>query len=106
MKRSIQHGLFLTLALLAFLGPLGSANAQTVTTGRPVEVYADPSDLVIALDTAGTCGSSYFHIQRTNKNFTEFTAVALTAFSTGRSLRLIVASCAGDRNILSHGSVF
>ena len=66
MMRPIKHGLLLTLALLAFVGPLGSAKAQTVTTGRPVEVYADPSDLVIALDTPGNCSNSiFFVVQRT-----------------------------------------
>jgi hypothetical protein len=107
IMRTIKHGLLLTPALLAFIGPFGSAKAQTVITGRPVEVYADPSDVVIALDTPGNCSNSiFFNVERTNKNFAELTAVVLTAFSTGRSLKLFVASCANGRNIVSHGSVF
>lgn len=95
------------LLLLAVVGGFSSsAYALTVTIGKPVEVFADPSDVVVVLDTAGVCGSRFFHIQRVNKNFKELTAVALTAFSAGKNMRLFVASCSGDRNILSHGSTF
>src|SRR4051794_33418304 len=88
-----------------------SAHAQGVTIGRPLEVFADPSDVVIGLDTAGNCQrpgggtSGYFHIPRSNANFRELTAAALSAHSSGKRMRLFVASCSGDRNILSHGSV-
>src|SRR5215831_16314466 len=50
----------------------------TVTVGRPLEVFADPTDVVIGLDTAGSCGSKFFHIQRSSVNFKEFAAIALT----------------------------
>lgn len=79
--------------------------ALTVTIGKPLEVFADPSDVVVALDTAGSCGSKYFHIQRANPIFKELTAVVLSAISSGKGLRLFVASCSSDRNILSHGSI-
>ena len=82
--------------------------ALTVTIGFPVAVYADPSDVVIELDNAGNCGSKYFHIQRSNPNFKEMTAVALTALANGKKLNLFVSGCLnqGDRNILDHGGVF
>ncbi|MBS0160317.1 MAG: hypothetical protein JSS26_17205 [Nitrospira sp.] len=79
--------------------------ALTVAHGKPIAVYADPSDVVVELDVTGSCGSKFFHIQRTNQNFKELTAAALTAISSGKSLHLFVASCAADRNILSHGAV-
>jgi hypothetical protein len=98
---------FMALLIAVVAGFSGSAYADlTVTTGRPLEVFADPSDVVIGLDTAGTCGSKYFHIQRANENFKEFTAIVLTAIASGKSLRLFVASCSADRNILSHGAAF
>lgn len=94
--------------LLAIVGSFSSSAyaALTVTIGKPVEVFADSSDVVVGLDTAGSCGSKFFHIQRAKANFKELTAVVLTAYSSGKSLRLFVASCSGDRNILSHGSTF
>jgi hypothetical protein len=94
--------------LLAIVGSFSSSAsaALTDTIGKPQEVFADPSDVVVVLDTAGSCGSKFFHIQRANTNFKELTAVVLTAFSSGRSLHLFVASCSDTRNILSHGSTF
>jgi hypothetical protein len=103
MKTNVLASLLLMSVIGSFAN---SANALTVTIGKPVEVFADPSDVVVVLDTAGICGSRFFHIQRVNRNFKELTAVALTGYSAGKSLRLFVASCSGDRNILSHGSTF
>jgi hypothetical protein len=97
----------MALLLATVVNFSSSAYAQlTVTIGKPVEVFADPSDVVVALDTAGSCGSKLFHIQRANANFKELTAVVLTALASGKTLRLFVASCGGDRNILSHGGTF
>jgi hypothetical protein len=76
-----------------------------VTGAKPQAVFADPSDVVIQADTAGKCGSFFFHIQRTHANFKELTAAALTALATGKSMIIFVESCSGDRNILSHGNV-
>jgi hypothetical protein len=98
---------FVALLMAVVAGFSGSAFADlTVTIGQPLEVFADPSDVVIGLDTAGSCGSKFFHIQRANENFKELTAIVLTAIASGKPLRLFVTSCSGDRNILSHGSVF
>jgi hypothetical protein len=81
--------------------------ALTVTSGKIDALYADPSDFVVQLDTAGVCGSKFFHFQRANQNFKELTAIALMAFSTGKNLSLFVdqARCVQDRNIVSHGRV-
>jgi hypothetical protein len=86
-----------------------SVYAATETFGKPLNVYADPSDVVILLDTAGSCGTAFFHIRRTNANFKELTAVALTAFATGKRMYLVTDHCEGGpagnaRNILSHGA--
>lgn len=107
MKEKTKNDIFKALLILAIVGNSFSSAyaALTVTIGKPLEVFADPSDVVVSLDTAGSCGSKYFHIQRTNTNFKELTAVALTALSSEKGLRLFVASCSGDRNILSHGSM-
>lgn len=79
------------------------AEAQSVTSGSVVNVFADPGDFVLELSEAGRCGSKYFHVQRANANFKEMVAVALTAFATGKLMTMFVASCASDRNIVSHG---
>jgi hypothetical protein len=77
-----------------------------VTVGKPVAIFADPSDVVVQADTAGLCGSAFFHIQRTHANFKELTAAALTAIATGKFMTFFVERCSGDhRNILSHGAV-
>jgi hypothetical protein len=102
----MNRHVFVTLFIAAVVGFSGSAYADlTVTIGTPIEIFADPSDVVIVLNQAGSCGSAYFHIQRNKANFKELTAVALTALSSGKTMRLFVESCAADRNILSHGSV-
>jgi hypothetical protein len=93
------------IAILALtVGAMSNAQAETtVTGGMPMNVFADPGDFVVELDTAGRCGSKYFHIQRVAENFKEMTAVVLTAFSVSRRLTFFVVSCANDRNIVSHG---
>lgn len=93
------------IGLLAALliAPAHVAKAQTVSEGRVVILAADPGDLVIQLDKPGQCGSPYFHVQRTNTNFREMSALAMTAFGGDRRMALFVTGCAGDRNIISHG---
>ena len=99
MKRHLLLGLGLASLVAA------PASALTLTTGKAGTVYADPSDLVILLSTAGPCGSNFFHVKRSSANFREMTDVALTAYQTGRTLGLYVKGCEGDRNVLSHGYV-
>lgn len=98
--------LLIALSLFIIAGYFSSAAYADlkVTHGKPIAVFADPSDVVVQLDKKGSCGSDYFHIQRTSVIFKELTAVVLTAFSSGKNLYLFTASCAGDRNILSHGA--
>jgi hypothetical protein len=101
MKRFRLFGIL--IAVVTCLAP--PAFAQPTTSGKVARLYADPSDFVIELDTRGRCGSAFFHVQRANTNFKELTAVALTAFATGKTMTLFVASCITDRNIVSHGAV-
>jgi hypothetical protein len=96
----------LMTVLLALAGSFSSATyAASITTGRVVALYTDPSDVVVELDTPGSCGSKFFHMQRASLNFKEFTALAMTAASLGKVMTLFQASCAGDRNIISHGGM-
>lgn len=89
-------------ATLLALAP-GMAPAQAVVAGKPVILAADPEDFVIQLDTAGPCGSAYFHVRRTNRNFREMVSLALTAYATGSTMTVFQTGCAGDRNVISHG---
>ena len=98
-----HHRLGTALALGLLLGAAPALAALTVTSGKPINFSADPSDVVVELDTAGSCGSRYFHILRNATNFREMTAVALAAFSTNRTLTFFVSGCNADRNIVSHG---
>ena len=107
MTRWIKKGVLITLLFAIIEGPSNSAYAQIIQVidGKVLAVYADPNDVVVQLDKAGTCGEPFFHISRANLNFKELTAVALTAISTAKNMTLFVASCGGTRNILSHGNV-
>lgn len=90
-------------AAVAALGLAGAAHAQSVTAGSILNIAADPQDFVVELERAGPCGSRYFHVQRSNVNFREMAALSLTAFAASRPMTMFVVSCAGDRNIISHG---
>ena len=104
MKKISIVVLALVLAGAFRFAPSASAQAM-IGTGKVVFLFVDPSDFVIQLDTNGPCKSTYFHVQRSAPNFKEMTALALTAFSGGKTMTLSVASCSGDRNILSHGYI-
>jgi hypothetical protein len=80
--------------------------ALVAVVGRPVAVYADPSDVVVQLDVAGPCGSNFFHIQRANLNFKELTAAALTAFAAGKRMLFFAdpTRCVVNRHVVSHGA--
>lgn len=97
--------LTLPLLLAAVASPSGPTHAQalTVTGGTIANLFADPSDVVVELSKAGSCGSKYFHIQRAATNFRELTSVALTAFTGGRVMTFFVKGCFADRNVVSHG---
>ncbi len=84
---------------------VSSGQALTLANGKVVATFSDPDDVVIELDVPGQCGSKYFHVQRAKKNFREMTAAALAAAAGGKRMLLYVESCAGDRNILSHGAI-
>jgi len=94
---------FALLASVLFAAP---AHALTVINGKVTATYADPGDFVIEMDTPGNCGSKFFHVQRTRVNFKEMVALGLVAVNGAKRMSMFVESCAGDRNILSHGAVF
>lgn len=71
--------------------------------GKINSVYADPSDVVVIMDSNGPCGSPMFNIRRSSANFIEMTALMYTAAASNRQISLNVASCDGDRNAVSHG---
>jgi hypothetical protein len=103
----------LQVMLLSYAVGMLSSPAEAaliVVLGRPVAVYADlsPSDVVVEMDVKGPCGSPYFHIQRASVIFKELTAVALTAFSAGKSMTFFVdpALCMVDRNVVDHGGAW
>jgi hypothetical protein len=98
---SLRRSVRIAAALLA-LAP-AMAPAQTAVSGKPVILSADPGDFVIQLDTTGPCGSAYFHVARTNRNFREMVSLALTAYATGSTMTLFQSGCSGDRNLISHG---
>lgn len=98
-------GCAIILATSLSVSQTALAQQITVTAGTVLNAFADPSDFVVEMDKAGRCGSKYFHIQRAKTNFKEVTAVMLTAFTTGKPFTGFIESCAGDRNILSHGEV-
>ncbi len=80
-----------------------SANMGSVT-GRIVRIYADPSDVVVVLDKGGPCGSALFHFQRGSENFKEITSLMYLAAASKYNVDIVVANCANERNIASHGS--
>lgn len=75
------------------------------SSGKIVRIYADPSDVVVVLDRGGPCGSTLFHFQRANENFKEIVSLMYLAAASKYSVDIVVAGCANDRNIASHGSV-
>jgi regulation of enolase protein 1 (concanavalin A-like superfamily) len=105
MSRIARFAGKIVLVLAGAASSAGLAHAQTPTShdGSVVAVAADPQDFVFRLDQSGSCGSDWFHIQRSRDNFKEVVAVALTAYSTNRRMIVQVVACAGNRNIISHG---
>jgi hypothetical protein len=105
------------LLFIAFDSIFGPAyTQQCVCTGKPVEVFADPSDFVVALDVdelKTNCRSVFFHIQRSNDNFKELAAVVLTAVGTGKYITFwqspgsegCVLKIDPGRNKVDHGSI-
>ena len=98
----IRPTLFLMLVLVAAVPvaqaqpgpgviPIVAATEFKRYDGRILQIWADTEDMVIVLDRNGPCGSAFFHIQRTAKNFDEATAVALTAFAADKRVQLVVA---------------
>ena len=102
----------LVLPALAILGSwVEVAQAAVIdTTGSIGIIFVGPSpvaagdDVTVALDLivpgSRGCGSVYFHILRTTQSFKEMYAEVLTAFSLGKTVRMLGSRCVGDRNIV------
>jgi hypothetical protein len=101
--RKRTSSMVLVAGLAAAVAPTVALAQLGVTAGTINAVFADPSDFVVALDQTGPCGSGFFHIQRAAVNFDEMVAVVLTAFAANKTMTFFIASCGGDRNIVSHG---
>lgn len=107
----------ITIAVLMLGAGIGQAHAGSCTPVTPraplpaycagsiATVFADPNDGVFYSDTKGPCGDNYYTMPRANANFKEVFAVMLTAFSTTRNFWVVVASCAGTRNVIDRAGV-
>jgi hypothetical protein len=86
--------------------PVSPRSALPAYCGGSVKnVIADPNDGVFDSDTKGSCGDTYFTLPRATANFKEVFAVMLTTFSTTRNFWVVVASCAGTRNVIDRAGV-
>ena len=104
MKKNAFIGLLLIAIAASFSNSAYAFNIWR--NGKPTVVYSDPSDVVVVLNVAGPCGSSFYHIQRTRTNFSVFSDLVKQAFLWNKSLAFDVTACSGDRNILSHGAMY
>lgn len=73
--------------------------------GKIINIWADPSDVVLRLDQNGPCNTNMFNIRRTNVNFSELVSLMYTAGTAGTHVGLFVSGCDGDRNIVAQGSM-
>src|SRR4051794_32662432 len=90
------------LLMLSAVSTSSVAYAQVQeASGAILHVWADPSDFVVQLDSATSCGS-FFNVQRSNANFKEVVATILTAFSTTKRMIIYYGACAQGRNIVDH----
>lgn len=102
MKKYVFIGL-LMLTITGSFSNSAQAAFDIWRVGKATVVATDPGDVVVVLNVAGPCGSSYYHIRRTNVNFAQFQDLVKQAFLWNKTLTFHVIDCAGDRNILSHG---
>ena len=94
-----------TLIALAILFCTSSPAYADWARGHINILWADPSDVVFVLDGVnGECGH-FFVVHRSNVNFSEFSALLMTAFAQRKEVDVNVVSCQGDRNVVSHGSM-
>ena len=69
-------------------------------------IYVDPTDIVVNTNTPNGCGSTFYHLPRTNVNFKEMHAYIYWAFSKNALINFnINPTCIGDRVNISHGSI-
>lgn len=82
---------------------LATHEVNGITINR---VYIDQTDVVVLTNTANGCGSSFFHLPRSNQNFKELHGYIFLAFKNRTPINFAVQdTCNGDRVDISHGSV-
>lgn len=101
----VVHALMILAILMASGRSVGAAVPEW-RSGQVKAIHVDSYDIVLTFSQAGPCGSSFYHIVRSNPNFKEMYSAMLLAFGAGKNVSLYVTSCGNDRNILSHGSIF
>ncbi|WP_444886453.1 hypothetical protein [Microbulbifer sp. JMSA008] len=63
--------------------------------------------LVGNLDGSQQCGGSHFTVYREAKpHFSELYSMALTAFSSGKRVEIVINKCEGNRASVDHMSVY
>jgi hypothetical protein len=94
----------LLISLILDGGPVYAQTFPQNRGGRIAKIWADPSDVVFELTTAGPCGSTLYHVERSATNFQEMYALLLTAAASGRHVEMQLSGCKWtDRNIVSQG---
>lgn len=69
-------------------------------------VYVDPTDVVVRTNVENGCGSTFFHLPRSNVNFKEMHGYIFLAFKNQTPINFAVQdTCNGDRVDISHGSM-
>jgi hypothetical protein len=94
------------VAILTAMSLQAPLRAQTVpdwAVGNIKTIFADPSDVILEMNTVSPCGGYYLHIYRSATNFQELVSLMYTAAATGKAVRLWIVSCNGQRAVVSHG---
>lgn len=100
----LKHILVTGVLLGAVAFPaLATHEINGITINR---VYIDPTDVVVLTNTANGCGSTFFHLPRSNQNFKEMHGYIFLAFKNQTQINFAVQDmCNGDRVDISHGSM-
>lgn len=97
--------ILLVFLSMASLQAFANEEINNVTISR---IYIDPEDIVALTNTDNGCGSTFFHLQRTNANFREMHAYMFMAFKNQTPINFeVFDGCIGDgsRRAISHGSM-
>ena len=113
IRRAVRIALLAPICLALHSASVGAQDVGGSVTGRVIQVFVDPSDVVFALDTPGPCKSTLYHIERSNLNFQEFYSLVLAAQLSGKTVTVQVTECKPeapgeaprDRNVASQGRI-